>query len=95
MTVTEGRHCIVVVEKVVPGIGGNLSVARHDKAAVNGDARDSTAALDCDCQGGAGVQAEECGQGLWAVLSSEPYGMFGGSQFLPRGGSSAQTHYRL
>lgn len=92
---TEGLHCIVVEEEAVPGIGGNLSVAHHDKAGVNGDFHESTAALGCGCQGSTGVQAEGCGQGLWVVLSSGHYGMFGGSQFLPHGESSAQIHYRL
>lgn len=91
----EGRHCIVVEEEAVPGIGGNLSVGHHDKAGVNGDSHESTAALGCGYQGSAGVQAEGCGQGLWAVLFSGRYGMSGGSQFLHRGESSLQTHYRL
>lgn len=92
---TEGRRCIVVEGEPPPGVCGTPSLGHYDNAGVKEGCHDSTVALGCGWHGSAEVQAEGRGQGWRAVLSSGHYGMFGGSRFLPREESSAQTHYRL
>lgn len=78
-----------------PGNDGALSRGHHGSAGVKGDCHGNAAALGCGCHGSAGVQAEGRGQGWLEELSSGCSGTFGGSQFLPRGESSALTGCRL
>lgn len=92
---TEGRHCTAGEEEALPGSGGALSLGRHDIVGEKRDCRGNAAALGCGCHGGVGAQPEGRGQGWRAELSSGRFGMFGGSRFLPRAGSSVLTGYRL
>ncbi len=92
---TKGRHCTAVEEGARPGSGGALGQGHHSIVAVKGDCRDNAAALGCGCHDSALVQAVGRCQGWQAELSSGRFGMFGGSRFLPHGGSSAQTGCRL
>lgn len=91
----EGRHCTAVEEGARPGSGGALSRGHRDIVGAKGDYHGNAAALGCGCHCSVGVQAEGRGQGWRAGPSSGRFGMFGGSRFLLRGGSSARTGYRL
>jgi len=81
---TEGRRCTAAEEASRPGSGGAPSRGHRHIVGVRGI-----------CRGSAAAQAEGLGPGWRAELSSGPSGMFGGSRFLPRGGSSARTGYML
>lgn len=92
---TEGRHCTGVEEGAPPGSGEAPSQGPHDIVAVKGDCLDNAGALGFGCLCSVGAQAEARGLGWQGELSSGRFCMFGGSRFLPRGGSSAQTCCRL
>lgn len=91
----EGRRCTAVEEGARPGSVGALSQGHRDIVGVMEDYHGNAAALGCGCHGSVGVRAEGRGRGWRAEPSSGRFGMFGGSRFLPRGGSSARTGYRL
>lgn len=77
-----------------PGSVGAPSLCHLENAAVMGECRGNVAALGCGCHSGVGVLAEGH-QGWQEELFFGRFGMCGESRFLPRGGSSAQTCYRL
>lgn len=92
---TEGRRCTAAEEEALPGSGGAPSRGHRDIVGVKGDCHGDAAALGCGCHGSVGAQAEVRGREWQAELFSGRFGKFGGSPFLPRGGSSARTRYRL
>lgn len=92
---TGGRRCTAVEEGARPHGGGALSRGHSDIVVVKGDCHGSAAGLGCGFRGNVGVQAEGRGRGWRAELSFGHFCMFGGSPFLPHGGSSARTSCRL
>lgn len=91
----EDHRCNGAEEGAHPGNGEALSPGHRDSAGVKTGCHGNAVALGCGCHCSAGVQAEGRGQGWLEELSFGSSGTFGGSQFLPRGESSAPTGCRL
>lgn len=91
----EGHRCSDAQEVALPGSGGPPSLCHRSNDGVRGDHHGNAVVLGCGYHGSAVVPAERHDQEWPAELSSGRFGMFGGSQFLPHEGSSAQTGYRL
>lgn len=83
----EGRRCTAAEEGAHLGCGVAPTPGHCDVVAVMADCHGDVAALDCGCQRSAGVPAERRGPEWEAELFSGRSGIFGGSLFLPRGGS--------
>lgn len=90
-----GRRCTAAEEWAHLGCGVAPPPGHCDVVAAMADRRGDVVALDCGCQRRAGLPVERGGPEWEAELFSERSGIFGGSLFLPRGGSSAQTGCRL
>lgn len=91
----EGHRCIAAEEEARPVRGEALGQGHHDNGGGMGDYRGNSVAPDCGFHGSAEVQAECRDRGWLAERSSGCCDMFGGSHFLPHGGSSVQTGHRL
>lgn len=82
-----GHRCTAAEERAHPGCDLALTPDPRDAAVVKADCHGDVVALDCGCQRSAGVLAERCGPEWVAKLFSERSCIFGGSLFLPHGGS--------
>lgn len=91
----EGHHCNAVEERARPCSCGAPTPCHHDIVVVMVDCHGNVVVLGCSCHSTAVVLADHHGQVWWVELFSGHFCMFGGSQFLPRGESSARRSYRL